>query len=205
MARNGVFLTETQDDYLRGDFTPPNKNAERQLRSQIRERTRDAFTDLALLSREMDSQDRKLLAESDTPSDKGRLEYSNYSPNRGKRIHNLGNDPIRSDNQAHPDPDAPDYDKMSPELQQDVLDLLHYVFSLCEHGNVNPMNAVETAITDYHEQNSNLEWVANLSLKPQKGEANKAREKMKRGEDLSATEVRALLAEGYEFSEPEEQ
>lgn len=205
MVRHGAFLTETQANYLRGDFEPPNKNAERQLRSQIRERTRGALTDFALVANTMGTDDRKLIAESDTPPGEGPLEYTNHSPNRAHRLTNREGTPKRRGNESNSgDPDAADHDKMSADLQVEVLDTLRYLFDLCEQGNVNPQDAVEAAIVSYYERKSMHDYVANLSIQVQKGEANKARKKMQRGEKLSATEVKALMEEGYQFPDPEE-
>lgn len=195
MTENGPFLTELQREYLRGNYEPPSKNAERQLRSQMRKRTRAAFDDLQALSKGLSQQDQQLIAESDTPPESGPLDYSNHAPSRGKRLQNLTREPSRQANNATGDPDAPEHDKMAPELQESILDTLEFLFALCEHGNINPMHAVETAMTEYHEQRSDSEYVTNVAVKPQKAEANRARAKMQRGEDLSATEAKALVEE----------
>jgi len=49
MAQDG-FLTDTQRDYLRGEHTPPNDNAEQQMRLKIRNRTKKALEDIDLLA-----------------------------------------------------------------------------------------------------------------------------------------------------------
>ena len=57
----GRFLTDTQRDYLRGYHDPPNQNAEKQLRSKIRDRTVGAILDLHIVSRNLTEQDRELV------------------------------------------------------------------------------------------------------------------------------------------------
>lgn len=46
MASDDGFLTETQREYLAGRHEPPTNNADRQIRSKIRDRTKKALEDL---------------------------------------------------------------------------------------------------------------------------------------------------------------
>lgn len=56
------FLTETQREYLRGDHETPTKNAEQQMRKRIRENTRQALHDLALVSQTIERRDMHQIA-----------------------------------------------------------------------------------------------------------------------------------------------
>lgn len=67
-VQRGRFLTKNQRAYLTGDYTPPNSNAESQVRSKIRRRTKGAIHDLALVARRMSQKDRSLLLNMETPS-----------------------------------------------------------------------------------------------------------------------------------------
>lgn len=67
-VQRGRFLTKDQRAYLIGDYTPPNSNAESQVRSKIRRRTKGAIHDLALVARRMSQKDRSLLLNMETPS-----------------------------------------------------------------------------------------------------------------------------------------
>ena len=57
----GRFLTETQLDYLQGKHDPPNRNAEEQMRSKIRDRTIGAIIDLQYIGRYLSKADREHL------------------------------------------------------------------------------------------------------------------------------------------------
>jgi len=57
----GRFLSDNQRDYLKGDYEPPNKNAERQYRSQIRDRMVGAILDLGVVVRKLQHTDRESL------------------------------------------------------------------------------------------------------------------------------------------------
>lgn len=63
----GRFLTDTQRDYLQGEHEPPTNNAEYQLRSKIRHRTKGAIYDLAIVARNLSQKDRSLLLNLETP------------------------------------------------------------------------------------------------------------------------------------------
>ena len=68
-VQRGRFLTTDQRAYLipEHDYTPPNSNAESQVRSKIRRRTKGAIHDLALVARNMSQKDRSLLLNMETP------------------------------------------------------------------------------------------------------------------------------------------
>jgi hypothetical protein len=57
----GRFLSDNQRSYLTGSFEPPNKNSERQYRSQIRDRTVGGILDLAVVAQNLERHDRELL------------------------------------------------------------------------------------------------------------------------------------------------
>lgn len=64
----GKFLTETQRKYLQGNHEPPSDNAESQVRSKIRARTKAAIHDLGLIARNLEQKDRSLLLNAETPT-----------------------------------------------------------------------------------------------------------------------------------------
>lgn len=200
MAKQG-FLTPTRQDYLQGEHEPPTDNAEDTMRSAIRRDTQEVLADLAFLSKNLPSRDRKLIAEgNNVPFEAGPLDYSNFSPSRGRRLNNLSVEPVRSQNQ-----ELERSDKMEPEVQSAIIDTLVLLFSLCEHGHVHPQRAVETALEKYYSQLSfdQGDHVAHTKVRSQGSEYSSGRRKLENGEDLKPTEVKALLAEGYEFPEPE--
>jgi hypothetical protein len=63
----GRFLTNTQREYLHGHHNPPSKNAEKQTRSKIRDRTVGALIDLQHVSRRLKKEDRELIFEYEAP------------------------------------------------------------------------------------------------------------------------------------------
>ena len=65
----GRFLTDTQRKYLQGNHDPPSDNAEYQMRSKIRHRTKGAIHDLGIVARHLSQKDRSLLLDLETPHD----------------------------------------------------------------------------------------------------------------------------------------
>lgn len=81
-VQRGRFLTTNQRGYLIGDYTPPNSNAESQVRSKIRRRTKGAIHDLGLVARHMSQKDRSLLLNMETPAETELDEMSELNGHR---------------------------------------------------------------------------------------------------------------------------
>ena len=65
----GRFLGQKQREYLTGDYEPPSANAERQYRSQIRDRTMGAIQEFGVVAKNLERNDRETLYNYGTDSE----------------------------------------------------------------------------------------------------------------------------------------
>ena len=195
----GVFTT-TQREYL----INPGRQTDQERREwryrTLRPRVENALFDAPLLSEFVNDRDLRLLMESDHGHGDGPLRYANPGHNPGERLSNLIQKPERQKNAETTDPN--EGRTASPEAQESLIEWVIFAFRMAEAGQVSVHDLIETALERHCEREGQGEFVANIHVQPQTGAANEAMAKMRRGESLRPTEVKALLNEGHDLSEP---